>query len=56
MESILFVITGIIVGALIGWLLAKSGMAAAIQKEKDGWQEKYGLLELEMTRLHKRCF
>jgi DNA recombination protein RmuC len=50
MESILFVITGIIVGALIGWLLAKSGMAAAIQKEKDGWQEKYGLLELEMTK------
>jgi DNA recombination protein RmuC len=50
MESILFVITGIIVGALIGWLLAKSSMAAAIQKEKDSWQEKYGQLELEMTK------
>jgi DNA recombination protein RmuC len=50
MESILFVFTGIIVGVLIGWLLARSGMAAAIQKEKDSGQEKYGLLELEATK------
>lgn len=50
MEPILFVITGIIVGSLIGWLMSRSGMAAAIQKEKDSCQEKFVQLELESTK------
>ena len=50
MDFIFFVITGIIAGTIIGWLLARSGTVAAIQKEKDSWQEKYGQLELETTR------
>lgn len=47
MEIILYIAIGIIIGAVVGWLLAKSKTASAIQAERDTAQLKYSELEKE---------
>jgi DNA recombination protein RmuC len=47
MENILNIAIGIAVGAVVGWLLAKTKVASAIQAEKDAAQLKYSELEKE---------
>ena len=45
----LFIILGISVGILIGWLLAKANMNNAIQAAKESAQQGYSILEKEMV-------
>lgn len=49
MELILYIIIGIIIGAALGWLLAKSGSASALQAKKEAAQLKYSELEKELV-------
>ncbi len=49
MEIILYVVIGILIGVVVGWLLAKSKTASAIQVEKDTAQLKYSDLEKEFV-------
>jgi DNA recombination protein RmuC len=49
METILFIVLGIIIGAIVGWLVAKANTSSAIQTEKDAAQEKYRVLENELV-------
>lgn len=49
MEFILYIIIGIIIGAALGWLLAKAGSASAIQAKKEAAQLKYSELEKELV-------
>lgn len=49
MEIILYIAIGIIIGAVVGWLLAKAKTASAIQAEKDAAQLKYTELEKEFV-------
>lgn len=49
MEFILYIIIGIIIGAALGWLLAKSGSASALQAKKEAAQLKYSELEKELV-------
>jgi DNA recombination protein RmuC len=48
MEIIAYIFVGIILGALVGWLLAKAKSASAIQAEKEAAQLKYSELEKEL--------
>lgn len=48
MEIIVYILVGIILGALVGWLLAKAKSASAIQAEKEAAQLKYSELEKEL--------
>ncbi|MBK8700571.1 MAG: hypothetical protein IPN29_13990 [Saprospiraceae bacterium] len=45
MEIILYIAMGAAIGAVVGWLLAKSKTVSAIQAEKDGAQFKFAELE-----------
>lgn len=49
MEIILYIAIGIIVGAVVGWLLAKSKTSSAIQAERDTAQLKYSEIEKEFV-------
>lgn len=49
MEIAIYIILGIIVGTLIGWLFANSKKAAAEQSEKDAAQQKYNDLDKEFV-------
>ena len=49
MEIILYTVFGLLIGAVVGWLLAKSKTASAIQAEKDAAQLKYTELEKEFV-------
>lgn len=49
MEIGLYIVIGILIGAVVGWLLAKSKTASAIQAEKDTAQLKYSELEKEFV-------
>lgn len=49
MEIILNIAIGVLIGAVVGWLLAKSKTASAIQAEKDAAQLKYTELEKEFV-------
>lgn len=49
MEIILYIAIGIIIGAVVGWLLAKAKTASAIQTEKEAAQLKYTELEKEFV-------
>ncbi|MBL7766293.1 MAG: DNA recombination protein RmuC [Chitinophagaceae bacterium] len=47
MEVILYIAIGILIGTLVGWLLAKGKTVSAIQAEKDAAQQKFRELENE---------
>ncbi|HWB27621.1 MAG TPA: DNA recombination protein RmuC [Chitinophagaceae bacterium] len=49
MEIIVYIAIGIIIGTVVGWLLAKAKTASAIQTEKDAAQLKYSELEKELV-------
>lgn len=49
MEIILYIVIGLLLGAVLGWLLSKSKTASAIQVEKDAAQLKYTELEKEFV-------
>jgi DNA recombination protein RmuC len=49
MEMALYILIGIIIGALIGWLIAKGKATVAIQTERDAAQQKYSALEKELV-------
>ena len=49
MVIILYIAIGIIIGAVVGWLLVKAKTASAIQIEKDAAQLKYSELEKEFV-------
>lgn len=49
MEIIVYIAIGIIIGMVVGWLLAKVKIASAIQAEKDVAQLKYSELEKEFV-------
>lgn len=49
MEIILYIVIGILIGAVLGWLLAKAKTASAIQAEKESAQLKYSELEKEFV-------
>jgi DNA recombination protein RmuC len=49
MEIILYLAIGILIGTVLGWLLAKGKSASAIQAEKDAAQLKYSELEKEFV-------
>ncbi len=49
MELILYIAIGILIGAMLGWLLAKAKMASAFQAQKDAAQLKYTELEKELV-------
>ena len=45
--EIIYIVGGILVGAIVAWLLAKSTNATALQTEKDAATQKYSELEKE---------
>ena len=47
MEIILYIATGILIGAALGWLLAKGKTTSSIQAEKDAANQKFFELEKE---------
>ncbi len=47
MELILYIVIGIIIGAVVGWLFASNKNTKTIQAEKDAAQQKYNELEKE---------
>jgi len=47
--EILFVIIGVIVGSVIGWMLAKSKSDAAFQSERDAMQQKFIALDKDFV-------
>ncbi|MBS1497229.1 MAG: DNA recombination protein RmuC [Bacteroidetes bacterium] len=49
MIQTIYIAIGIIIGAVVGWLLAKAKTASAIQAEKDAAQLKYSELEKEFV-------
>lgn len=49
MENILYIAVGILVGAVVGWLLAQAKVGSAIQAVKDVTQLKYSELEKEFV-------
>jgi len=49
MEIILYIVIGILIGAVLGWLLAKGKSASTIQAEKEAAQLKYTELEKEFV-------
>jgi DNA recombination protein RmuC len=49
MENILYLVISILVGAFVGWLLAKAKVASTIQAVKDSAQIKYSELEKEFV-------
>jgi DNA recombination protein RmuC len=49
MEIILYIATGIIIGAIVGWLFAKAKITSAIQAEKDAAQQKYNEVEKDFV-------
>ena len=49
MEIIIYIIIGILAGAIIGWLLAKAKSGANAQAEKDAAQQKLSAIELEFA-------
>ena len=49
MEIAIYIILGIIVGAVIGWLFANSKKTAGVQSEKDAAQQKYNDLDKEFV-------
>ena len=49
MEIIAYIAIGILIGAIVGWLLAKAKTASAVQTEKDAAQLKYSELEKEFV-------
>lgn len=49
MEQIIYVAAGILIGAILGWLIAKAKTTPAIQAEKDAAQQKYVELEKELV-------
>lgn len=49
MEIILYIVIGVLIGAVVGWLLAKTKTALAVQGEKDAAQLKYTELEKEFV-------
>lgn len=49
MEIILYIVVGVLIGAVVGWLLAKSKTASAMQTERDTAQLKYSELEKEFV-------
>lgn len=49
MELILYISIGIIIGAVVGWLIAKAKTTSAIQVEKDAAQQKFSELEKEFV-------
>ena len=49
MELILYIAIGIIIGAVVGWLIAKAKTTSAMQVEKDAAQQKFVELEKEFV-------
>ena len=49
MESLIYIIVGIIAGVAIGWLIANSKKIAGVQLEKDAAQQKYNDLDKEFV-------
>jgi DNA recombination protein RmuC len=49
MELILYIVIGILIGAVVGWLIAKAKTISAIQLEKDAAQQKFSELEKEIV-------
>ncbi len=49
MELILYIAIGIIIGAIVGWLIAKAKTTSVIQAEKDAAQHKFSELEKEFV-------
>lgn len=49
MESLIYIIVGIIAGIVIGWLIANSKKIAGVQFEKDVAQQKYNDLDKEFV-------
>ena len=49
MELILYIVIGIIIGAVLGWLIAKAKTTSAMQVEKDAAQQKFVDLEIEFV-------
>lgn len=49
MEIVIYIILGLIVGAVIGWLFANSKKAAGVQSEKDAAQQKFNDLDKEFA-------
>ena len=47
MEAILYIAIGILIGAVVGWLIAKAKTTSAMQGEKDAAQQKFVDLEKE---------
>jgi DNA recombination protein RmuC len=49
MEVILYIAIGILIGAVVGWLIAKAKTTSAMQVEKDAAQQKFVDLEKEFV-------
>ncbi len=49
MELILYLVIAVIIGAIVGWLLAKAKTTSAIQAEKDIAQQQYSQLDKEFV-------
>jgi DNA recombination protein RmuC len=49
MEIILYIVVGVLIGVVVGWLLSKSKTASAMQEERDTAQLKYSELEKEFV-------
>ncbi|MBL0049707.1 MAG: hypothetical protein IPP32_16615 [Bacteroidetes bacterium] len=49
MEVILYIVIGSIIGAVVGWLIAKSKTTSDIQVEKDVARQKFSELEKEFV-------
>jgi DNA recombination protein RmuC len=49
MEIVLYIVVGLLFGAVVGWLLAKAKTASAIHAEKEAAQQKYSELEKEFV-------
>lgn len=47
--EILFIIIGIVIGGVIGWLIAKSKSNASVQAEKESAQQRISALEIEFA-------
>ena len=49
MEMIVYIVAGVVLGLILGWLLAKSKLAFSIQNEKDLAQQRYNELDREFV-------
>ncbi len=49
METIIYIILGIVIGGIIGWLFAKTKTTSIVQSEKEIAQQKYNDLDKEIV-------